>query len=461
MTRFDFDGEDRDHDGTTPKGASIVDHLIAAAGGAPLPGAFGLAQAVFDVWSRDFPHPGTGPFGWSVYVGRSALNTAGIVRQFADDEKPMQEVESPIDRYIRDNKLVIPRDLAKLGGMIFPFAYECLPHVDYDLSEEDGNRLYEHPLVRKFTTEDGLELSWVYHRYDPKFDDGASANAPANGPYVLASRAGEASDAVRKLIWSRYDGDIQLEYDRTDVTKAAKFALTSIGAVEPHIEDDSGGATADMALRCRAMAEKSIPRRIMLYGPPGTGKSSSARALAALIGGEENGRTLRIDPGALGTAGAGRVMEFVRLLKPTVVLFDDIDRTNQVLSLLRQMEDSKRELPNTTIIGTVNAISEVDPAMLRPGRFDEVRLVGPPGPAQRLRIIQHYAKFFGVYNDISGIEDALCEEMDEMTPAEIREVFSTSSVVGMQYMSDEIHRVKVQSGLYSGDSVDKYLRRHQ
>ena len=110
------------------------------------------------------------------------------------------------------------------------------------------------------------------------------------------------------------------------------------------------------------------------------------------------------------------------------------------------------------IVGTVNAIDHIDPALLRPGRFDEVHLVKEPDDAHRKSIIKHYLEKFGVEHiDVKNTVN----KTRGFSPADIREVIQSISIVDVSYIDEEIERVKLQRGLYEGDSVNEYLRKKQ
>ena len=107
-------------------------------------------------------------------------------------------------------------------------------------------------------------------------------------------------------------------------------------------------------------------------------------------------------------------------------------------------------------IGTVNTLDTMDPALLRPGRFDEIHRTELPGPAQVERIAEHYANRMGV--DLPpGLSDAL----HGVSPAAIREVIQCLRAVGPALVLHEVKRVKAQEGLHGGDACGAYLRQRR
>lgn len=202
-----------------------------------------------------------------------------------------------------------------------------------------------------------------------------------------------------------------------------------------------------------------------------------ARTLARKV---SLGRTLRIEADAIEAAGTRAVMDFIVLLRPKVVLFDDLDRTrNTVVEILHYLEGLGNEesvykdvwKKGLLIIGTVNSLSTIDPALLRPGRFDEVVLVDEPSEQHRRMIILHYInktglsinKLMNVNSDLNlknneAVIDWINNEMKGFAPADIREVIQASATVGEEFIVGEINRVKIQRTLYEGESCDAFLR---
>ncbi|MGC9105841.1 MAG: AAA family ATPase [Thermoprotei archaeon] len=154
------------------------------------------------------------------------------------------------------------------------------------------------------------------------------------------------------------------------------------------------------------MSQMKIPpiRGILLYGPPGVGKTMMAKALAntlkvkliMLSGAEIMHRGYE---GAL--AAMKEVFNRARENKPSIVLLDEIDAIaprreayrsegNKVVNQLLTEMDGIRTLKDVIVIGTTNRIEDVDPALLRPGRFDKIVFMPLPNRDERRDIFEKY-----------------------------------------------------------------------
>ena len=147
---------------------------------------------------------------------------------------------------------------------------------------------------------------------------------------------------------------------------------------------------------------------ILLYGPPGTGKTSVAKALAnelnasfIILSGEEIS--------SVGPFQAGEVIaekfHIARDNAPAVVFIDEIDMIARVrgenewrtalTELLNQM-DGIRDNEDIIVVGATNRPWDLDPAILRPGRFDKIIYVPPPNLEGRISVLKVLCKGLNV-----------------------------------------------------------------
>jgi transitional endoplasmic reticulum ATPase len=149
-------------------------------------------------------------------------------------------------------------------------------------------------------------------------------------------------------------------------------------------------------------------RGILLYGPPGTGKTLLAKAVAK----ESEANFIQIKGPSLlsmwvgkSEEGVRKIFERARQVSPCVIFFDEIDSlagkrgvetgtkvTERVLNQLLAEMDGLENLNDVLIIGATNRPDLLDPALLRPGRFDKILLINAPEKEGRKTILDIHTK---------------------------------------------------------------------
>jgi len=150
-----------------------------------------------------------------------------------------------------------------------------------------------------------------------------------------------------------------------------------------------------------------IPRGTLFHGPPGTGKTLMASAVA----GESNAHFIYASGSEFVEkyvgVGASRIRDLFEKAKknsPSVVFIDEIDSVgstrnvdnnsekDQTLNQLLVEMDGFNSNHNIVVIGATNRIDLLDPALLRPGRFDRHIFIGNPNITTREKILQVHTK---------------------------------------------------------------------
>ena len=146
------------------------------------------------------------------------------------------------------------------------------------------------------------------------------------------------------------------------------------------------------------------PKGVLLYGPPGTGKTMLAKAVAN----ESKANFISIKGPELLSKWVGdsekavrKIFEKARQTSPTIIFFDEIDSiapkrgmsadsrtTEQVVNQLLTEMDGVEEMKDVVVIAATNRPDIIDPALLRPGRFDRLALVQIPDEAMREKIFK-------------------------------------------------------------------------
>lgn len=150
------------------------------------------------------------------------------------------------------------------------------------------------------------------------------------------------------------------------------------------------------------------PKGVLLYGPPGTGKTLLAKAVAN----ESNANFISIRGPEILSKWVGESEKHVRdvfrrakQVAPAIIFFDEVDAvaprrgmdmgsrvTENVVSMILTEMSGLEELHNVIVLAATNRPDMLDPALLRPGRFDRQVLVPAPNLKEREEIFKIHTK---------------------------------------------------------------------
>tara|TARA_Y100000034_G_scaffold135622_1_gene208306 strand:+ start:647 stop:2941 length:2295 start_codon:yes stop_codon:yes gene_type:complete len=162
-------------------------------------------------------------------------------------------------------------------------------------------------------------------------------------------------------------------------------------------------------------------RGILLYGPPGTGKTLLAKAVAK----ESEANFIQVKGPSLlsmwvgkSEEGVRKIFERARQVAPCVVFFDEIDSlassrgndsgakvTERVLNQLLAEMDGLDDLKDVLVIAATNRPDLLDPAVLRPGRFDKILLVNTPAEEGRKNILEIHTQAMPIKDKSKLLKD--------------------------------------------------------
>ncbi len=176
------------------------------------------------------------------------------------------------------------------------------------------------------------------------------------------------------------------------------------------------------------------PKGILLYGPPGTGKTMLAKAVAT----ESEANFIAVKGPEFLNKWVGESEKAVRetfrkarQASPCVIFMDEIDSiapergsgsgdsnvTERVISQMLTEMDGLESLNNVVVIAATNRPDIMDPALLRPGRFDKSIYIGPPDKESRRAIFGIHTKGRPLSDDVDL--DDLAERTEGCTGADI------------------------------------------
>ncbi|WP_424358502.1 CDC48 family AAA ATPase [Methanocella sp. MCL-LM] len=176
------------------------------------------------------------------------------------------------------------------------------------------------------------------------------------------------------------------------------------------------------------------PKGVLLYGPPGTGKTLLAKAIAN----ESQANFITAKGSDLLSKWYGEsekhiseVFKKARQVSPAIVFLDELDAlapvrggatgeprvTERIVNQLLSELDGLEELRGVVVIGATNRPDIIDPALLRPGRFDEIILVPVPDRGARREIFKVHMKRMPVAPDVKLEE--LVDKTEMYTGADI------------------------------------------
>jgi transitional endoplasmic reticulum ATPase len=188
----------------------------------------------------------------------------------------------------------------------------------------------------------------------------------------------------------------------------------------------------------------SPPKGVLLYGPPGTGKTMLAKAVAN----ESEANFISIKGPELLSKWVGEsekaireVFRKARQASPTIIFFDELDSitpvrgsgfggsqvTERVISQILTELDGLEELKDVVVIGATNRIDIVDPALLRPGRFDKMLKVPVPDVDARKQILKIHLEKKPLADDVKI--DELADKTDGYSGADLAALANTTSML--------------------------------
>ena len=189
------------------------------------------------------------------------------------------------------------------------------------------------------------------------------------------------------------------------------------------------------------------PRGVLLYGPPGTGKTLLAKAVAT----ESGANFIAVRGPEVLSKWVGeseravrKIFERARQVAPAVIFFDEIDSiatargyrfdssgvTDRIVNQMLTEMDGIQPLKNVVVIAATNRAELVDPALLRPGRFDRIIYVPPPDLNARKEIFKVHLRKVPLAPDVNV--DELASVTEGYTGADIEAVVREAAMLKLR-----------------------------
>src|SRR5438270_1488753 len=193
-----------------------------------------------------------------------------------------------------------------------------------------------------------------------------------------------------------------------------------------------------------------VPKGILLHGPPGTGKTLLAKAVAnesrAKFFAQSAASFVEMFAG-LGAARIRRLFRVARKAAPAIIFIDELDAVgatrgsdvsgekDQTLNQLLVELDGFGNSDDLVVIASSNLLEKLDPALLRPGRFDRQILVAPPDLKGREEILRVHT----LNKPVRGVDfEMVARQTSGLTGADLANICNEAAIFAGRRHRDHI-----------------------
>ncbi|TFG12708.1 AAA family ATPase [Candidatus Thorarchaeota archaeon] len=271
-------------------------------------------------------------------------------------------------------------------------------------------------------------------------------------PHVDPETGDIPPEVLNDLFVTQEDFDVAMN----DVSPSA---LREVFVEKPNVHWDDVGGLHKVKSQLREAVEAPLkhpevfqemgiraPKGVLLFGPPGTGKTLLAKAVAT----ESEANFISIRGPEIFNKYVGESEKAVREIfkkarqtAPCVLFFDEIDAvmsrrgmsdntgvTQRIVNQFLAELDGMQTLQNVLVIGATNRADILDPAVLRPGRFDGVVFVPAPDTDARLEIFKVHTREMPLADDVNLEE--LAKKTDGYSGADIEGVCREAAMAAVR-----------------------------
>ena len=273
----------------------------------------------------------------------------------------------------------------------------------------------------------------------------------------------------------------KLKIHSSDFTEALKVvrpsAMREVLVETPNVNWDDVGGLEEVKRELREAVEWPIKyqanfkklgirpsKGILLYGPPGTGKTLLAKAVAK----ESEANFIQVKGPSLlsmwvgkSEEGMRKIFERARQVAPCIIFFDEIDSlagkrgidhgtkvTERVLNQMLAEMDGIENINDILVVGATNRPDMLDPAILRPGRFDKILLVNAPDEIGRENILRIHTKNMPIKNKEALIKE-IAKKAEGYTGADLEALAREAALLSLRenINAEEVHKKHFEEAL--------------
>src|SRR5262245_11224401 len=263
------------------------------------------------------------------------------------------------------------------------------------------------------------------------------------------------------LIWRTIQLMPRVKPNLTEPNSKASVSFTDVAGVE-----DAKAELQEVVDFLRdpkkfAKLGARVPKGLLLYGPPGTGKTLLAKAVAQESGASFYSQSASAFVEMFAGLGASRIRKLfatARKNAPAIIFIDELDavgaaRTghgfnreqDQTLNQLLVELDGFASADQVVVMGASNRIQDLDPALLRPGRFDRQLLVAPPDLDGREKILQVHTRGKPLSEDVDL--HAVARQTAGLAGADLANICNEAAIFAGRRNLDRIGQAEFEAAL--------------
>ena len=321
-----------------------------------------------------------------------------------------------------------------------------------------------------------LEILQIHTRHMPLADDvDLEKIAEMTKGYTGADLAALVKEAAMHAL-RRYLPEIDIEQEKIPIEVLEKMVvkmedflaafkevnpsgLREIFVEVPEVRWDDIGGLEEVKQELREVVEWPLkypeafkrlgiepPKGVLLFGPPGTGKTLLAKAVAT----ESGANFIAIRGPEILSKWVGESEKAIREIfrkarqySPAVIFMDEIDAIasirgteigtrvgERIVSQLLTEMDGITNLENVVVIAATNRPDIIDPALLRPGRFEKLIYVPPPDRKGRLEILRIHTRHVPLAEDVDLRE--IADATEGYTGADLAALVREAALIALR-----------------------------